>query len=144
MSVLHDPEEFGKRVSAAKAYAGFKKPAFAKAVGVSVPTVTRWEEGAIGSIGATVPARQALAQRIIAATGCPPEWFDLVGAGGVAPDVSERIEELAGQVETLRRVALGDEDAELLRAMQFADDVERLYGSKPPQHEEPGGEVANG
>jgi transcriptional regulator with XRE-family HTH domain len=75
MDPLKDAEEFGRRVSAARGYAQLKKTEFAQLMGSSVPTVTRWEAGERGSIGATIGEREQLAERIRRETNCPAGIF---------------------------------------------------------------------
>jgi transcriptional regulator with XRE-family HTH domain len=79
VSALEDVKEFGRAVGAARGsmtQPADKKTKFAALMGTSVPTLTRWEEGHVGSIG-TLHERRQLAERIVEASGCPPEWFGL-------------------------------------------------------------------
>jgi transcriptional regulator with XRE-family HTH domain len=141
-SVLRNPAEFGKRVAAARGYARMKKPMFAQAMGKSVPTVTRWEEGAIGSIGTTVRDREALAQSIIRATGCPPDWFDL---GQLEPSTTARLAVLEEELAQLRDLVIPPDadDQDVRDAVTAAADVDRTSASTTPQSEEPSSGPAN-
>jgi len=112
---LKDPKEFGRRVQAARGYAGMKKTEFAKLMETSVPTVTRWENGEKGSIGTAIVLRQQLAERIQRATKCPPGFFGLDEAATERLEV-DRLDELARQTTrltlALESMALdADEDA---------------------------------
>jgi hypothetical protein len=80
MEVLSSPEKFGKTVGAARGSMKApydKKVNFAKLLDISVPKLTRMEEGAIGTIGATTEERRHLAERIVEKSGALPEWFGL-------------------------------------------------------------------
>jgi transcriptional regulator with XRE-family HTH domain len=71
-----DGIEAGKRVRAARAYAGMSREALGEAIGRSVPTVQRIEEGDRGSLK-TGEERRQLLERVQVATGCPPEMLGL-------------------------------------------------------------------
>lgn len=74
---LADVAEFGRRARAARNYLDVSQKAFGKLIGRSDKTVANIEKGQAGSIGATQMERAQLAGRIVEASGCPPEWFDL-------------------------------------------------------------------
>lgn len=115
MDVLKDPKEFGQRVGSARGYMPSpkdKKTKFAKLMGVSVPTLTRWEEGEVGSIGATTAERRQLAERLVKVSGCPPETFGLSepeprGADQLRSEFEQKLKalkmELLGEIEKVRR-----------------------------------------
>lgn len=92
-------------ISAARGYAGKQRPEFAELVGTSVPTLTRWEGGdfAPRNYGSR-DQRRALAERIIRASGCPAEWFELTET---EPGFEERLEALEHAVSALVRRAEG-------------------------------------
>ena len=124
VTALKDAQEFGRRVAAARSYAGMKRPAFAKVMGRSVPTITRWEDGAKGSIGASIEQRRQLAQRIVEVTGCPPEWFDLS-----EPEPGE-VDRLRDEMDEMKTELL--EEIERVRAAQAS-----AQRSPKPAEEDP-------
>lgn len=111
MDVLSSPEKFGKTVGAARGSMDApydKKVNFAKLLGVSVPTLTRMEEGAIGTIGATAEERRHLAERIVEKSGALPEWF---GLSEPAPGAVDQLRnELRDEIRALKTQLLGEID----------------------------------
>jgi len=113
------------------------KPRFAKRMGVSVPTVTRWEAGEVGSIGAAVVIRQQLAQRIQAATDCPPELLGLAEDGAYAGpvslerDVADLRETLVEVVNLLAEMTQSEPDEALDRLTERLDPTSPRSPGKP-------------
>jgi transcriptional regulator with XRE-family HTH domain len=111
MDPLKDSREFGRRVSAARGYAQLKKTEFARLMGSSVPTITRWEAGERGSIGATQGEREQLAERIRRETGCPPSLFSEPAEADPIVRLEARVDQLAEMVSRLAEVGLEEDEA---------------------------------
>jgi transcriptional regulator with XRE-family HTH domain len=133
--------EFVRRMRAARTYAGMTVDAMAQALGVSGPTVKRWEAGRPGERNRSRVKVEDMARRIGEITGAP---WPLLGRAQERPDVSARVEELAGQLADLRQLVLGSDEQNLREAVQAAADAERQYGSTSRRSAEPSSEAVNG
>lgn len=98
MDVLEDPRELGRRVSAVRGYLQMQRPEFAERLGISVPTLRRWEAGEESALGRNVDARRERANRLLAAFEVPGEIVGIVSFR-----VEERIADLEAMVEHLSR-----------------------------------------
>lgn len=98
MDVLEDPRELGRRVSAVRGYLQMQRPEFAERLGISVPTLRRWEAGEESALGRNLDIRRERANRMLAEFDIPEE---LVGI--VSFRIDERIAELEAMVEQLGR-----------------------------------------
>lgn len=126
-------DEFGRLVGAVRGYMRMLRPDFADAMGTSVTTVERWEEGAIGSVGQPgSEKRQNLIAKLVRESGCPESWF---GLSRQSEDLAERVarlerivaqtldlpdEQVGPLVEALVRnnlPARGDDEARLLEGL---------------------------
>ena len=74
------------------------RPEFAKELGISVPTLIRWEGGEESSLGHTVNERRDTAEKLLATFEVPAE---IVGV--VSLQVDERIADLEQTVEEIAR-----------------------------------------
>ena len=101
MDVLDDPEELGRRVSAARGYLQMQRPEFAQGLGISVPTLRRWEEGDESALGRNRDARRERANRVLGMEGLAiPEEI----MGIVSYKLEDRISELE---KKLKLIGLG-------------------------------------
>ncbi len=126
MSVLQSPQEFGRRIGAARGYMPHprdKKTNFAKMLGTSVPTLSRMEAGEVGSLGTSVEERRQLAERVVAVTGVPASLFEI--SEPEPTEVDQMKTALADLTETTSRQA-----AEMVLLQRGQEDlrsrVERL------------------
>jgi transcriptional regulator with XRE-family HTH domain len=76
-SVLDDPEELGRRIAAAQAYAGETYESFASKLGLSVPTLRAYQRGKLGDYGGSRELRRALAEKVQAASEAPHDMLGL-------------------------------------------------------------------
>lgn len=74
------PDEVGRRIAAARAYSGQSLDELAETLGVSAPTLRRWSQGQVASLGLEAQ-REEKVRLVIRATDCPPEFFGLVEDG---------------------------------------------------------------
>lgn len=98
-SVFEQPEEFAKRLRAARAYADLSRKRLAAELGTSESDVRRWEEADETKRRLSPAQRRAHLVAVAEACGVPVRWlqepFD-------AP-LSERVEELQETVTALRQ-----------------------------------------
>lgn len=97
---LEETHELGRRIAAARIYAGWSVGELAKRMHVAADEVRRWEAG-LGQ-GEFIDQRRGLAERIAATTGAPP------GLLGLRDDdaLTRRVDELEADL-ALIRVRLG-------------------------------------
>lgn len=133
MGVVDDPVEFGKRVSAARSYAGLSQPEFAKRMGYKEArsTTERWERGDLGKRRNNPEGRREVAHRIIEKTGCPPSFFGFSEPAEGA-DLQERLDELDERLWLLAQKTL--DEGELA-------DFEQASSSDPRSEEKDPGEA---
>lgn len=94
MAVWDDPEELGRRIAAARGYAGLSQADYGDLISRSDRTVAKMESGDLGALGRTTASRKQIAQLAIAA-GAPPEFFGLDELQGVTrAEMAELIREL--------------------------------------------------
>ena len=91
MDVLEDPEELGRRIAAVRGYLRMLRPEFAAKLGISVPTLRRWEYGEESALGRSVDVRREKANRVLNIDPSIPE--EIVGI------VSFRLEDRIAEVE---------------------------------------------
>jgi hypothetical protein len=139
VSVLEDPAELGRRISAARGYAQMQRPAYAKEMGVSVPTLRRIEEGDEGSLGRSVEQRRQIAERAMRVAKAPAEVLGLSPADGQeATDFEVRVRAYVRR----ELEALGvnvDQETEQVAAADLAaaeDAVEQQLSTRTDDSEE--------
>lgn len=74
--IYDEPKELGRRISAARAYAGLGMDDLADRLGISTPTLRRWVNGEERSLGTTTQERRLKAELVREVTGCPTSFFD--------------------------------------------------------------------
>jgi transcriptional regulator with XRE-family HTH domain len=105
--LLDDPQELGRRIGAARGYAGGTIEAFAGQIGVSEPTLRAYERGKLGDYGGSRELRRALAQKVRDASQAPPELLGLSEPGPGEVDLlrKEFEQKLVAQKNELRAEA---------------------------------------
>lgn len=110
MAVWDDPAELGKRLIAARNYAGDTQDEYAPKLGVSPRTLAKMEKGQVGSLGKSPAVRKGVAEAAVAA-GAPPEFFGLDELQHVTrAEMAELIAELRSSREGPPEEPGGDED----------------------------------
>lgn len=135
MNPLEDPVELGRRIQAARGYAGMKRPAFWEAMGSSEATVIRWEKGNEASLGRTLEERRQLAERIQRVTGCPAEWLGLEEAEPSIEERLSRVEQLLESGYTIAPGATSPVEDEGDPSVEMAMDLEREEGQDADEGE---------
>lgn len=96
MDVLGDRKEVGRRIAAARGYAGLGLGALAKELGISEPTLRSYEEGSLGGYARTRETRQALLEEVRGITEAPPQILGLAEGEADIRSRLERVEEILG------------------------------------------------
>lgn len=105
MNPLDDPVELGRRIRAARGYAGLSEKALAEWMDASVAEVRDWEAGL--SLGETREDRQELAQLVREGTRCPRSWLGLGADSALEERVANLEEQVAGLLEERAQRLLG-------------------------------------
>lgn len=133
VTVLSDDKEFGKRIGAARGFRLELRPKFAKRLKTTDTTLREWEHGVFSSRYSSTEQRRQLAERVVKASGCPPEWFELR-----EPPRDEALDQLRRMVAALSTLAttpdLGTSARQLLEAELAAA---RQWSSSIPPTGEP-------
>jgi transcriptional regulator with XRE-family HTH domain len=127
---MDDPQEFGRRVSAARSYAGWSQPEFAEKMGYKKArsTTERWERGDLGKRRNNPDGRSDTATKVIAVTGCPPAFFDLSEPEPAAVDQlkNEFEQKLVEQKNELRAEAAKEREVLEARLLSIESAVRKL------------------
>jgi transcriptional regulator with XRE-family HTH domain len=142
VDLLKDPEELGKRLRAARGYAGWSRPEMAAEMGISESTVRRREEGDVGALGGKPAKRQTTVDAVLEVTGAPRILFEVKAPAPEKGSTTERrlaeVERQLGEMMAL----LGDQTQEELEADEESE--AQRYGATgaSSSEQEPG--VSNG
>lgn len=96
MNPLENPHELGRRIAAARIYAGWSIGELGKRLHVEADEIRRWEAG-LGQ-GEFIDQRRRLAERIADTTGAPPPLLGLRDNDAL----TRRVEELEAELATIR------------------------------------------
>jgi transcriptional regulator with XRE-family HTH domain len=141
VDLLKDPEELGKRLRAARGYAGWSRPEMAAEMGISESTVRRREEGDIGALGGKPAKRQTTVDAVLEVTGAPTVLFEVKASAPADSSTERRLAEVERQLAALRAL-LDDQTQETLEEDEESE--ARRYGASDASSSEREPGVSNG
>ncbi len=97
--IYDDPKELGRRIAAARAYAGLSMDDLADRLGISTPTLRRWTNGEARSLGSTTQERRLKVDLVREVTGCPTSFFDESTSTPNPDQLSADVERLMKQMD---------------------------------------------
>lgn len=111
---IDDAAEVGRRIAAARGYAGGTIESFAARLGISAPTLRSYERGELGNYAGSSAKRRALLDHVREVAGVPPEVVGLSEPGeAVAAEILRRLESLELALPALRSELLATMAQEL-------------------------------